>query len=140
MINRAKLIVPALIMISIFLFSSYAFAASASDDLKTVCASNPSNALCAGYSKGEAAKSGDNALLDTIGKIIDIMSYIAGILAVIMVIYGGILYVTGAGETGAGEPQKAANGRQTIIYSLIGAVVVVVSAQLVLFVLDRLFK
>ena len=135
MINRAKLIVPALIMISIFLFSSYAFAASASDDLKTVCASNPSNALCAGYSKGEAAKSGDNALLDTIGKIIDIMSYIAGILAVIMVIYGGILYVTSAGE-----PQKAANGRQTIIYSLIGAVVVVVSAQLVLFVLARLFK
>ncbi len=135
MLMKLKMLIPLLGLSAFVFIGSSVFAASASEDLQSICQNNPSNGLCAGYNKGTAAEPGDNAVLDTISKVIDIMSYVAGILAVIMVIYGGFLYVTSAGE-----PQKAATGRQTIIYSLIGIVVVVVARQLILFVLDRLLK
>ena len=124
--------------ISIFIvvaIPSTVFAASASEDLQSVCNSNPNSSLCTGYKQGEDVQENDNAVLKLLKRIISILLFVAGVLAVFMVIYGGFKYVTSGGE-----PQKAASGRQTIIFALVGLIVVVVSRQLILFVLDRLLK
>ncbi len=126
----------ALIAITSFVGASPAvLATAASDDLQSVCQTSPNSSLCTGYNKGEDAQVGDNAVLKLLKRITNILFFAAGVLAVFMVIYGGFKYITSAGEA-----QKAASGRQTLVFALIGLVVVVVSRQLLLFVLDKLLK
>lgn len=122
-------------IIAFMMISPVTLAASAQEDLTEVCLTNPTSSLCKGYKQGEEATPGDNAVLTLIKRIINILSFVAGALVVFMVIYGGFKYITSAGE-----PQKAASGRQTILYALIGIVVVVLARQLILFAVDRLIK
>jgi type IV secretion system pilin len=67
----------------------------------------------------------------TIKKIINILSVIIGAIAVVMIIIGGFRYVTSAGSA---EGTKAA--RQTIIYAIVGLVVVALAQVIVHFVLN----
>lgn len=60
------------------------------------------------------------------GQIINIALGIAFAVAVIMVIYGGYQYITSAGNE-----EKATAGRQTLIYALIGIVIVLLSFVIV---------
>jgi hypothetical protein len=122
-------------IVAFMMISPSVLAASAQEDLTEVCQKNPSSSLCKGYKQGEEATPGDNAMLTLIKRIINILSFVAGALAVFMVIFGGFKYITSAGES-----QKAASGRQTILYALIGIIVVVLARQLILFAVDRLIK
>ncbi len=65
--------------------------------------------------------------------IINTMLVIAGVLAVIMIIVGGIRYITSDGDS-----NKANQARQTILYSVIGVVVAAASYAIVNFVVERL--
>ncbi len=49
-----------------------------------------------------------------------------GVLAVIMVIYGGFMYITGSGD-----PAKADKGKKVITYAIIGIVVILISFALI---------
>ncbi len=60
-----------------------------------------------------------NGLIDT---IISIMLLIAGALAVIYLIYAGILYITAGGE-----PTKAEKARTGIVNSIIGIIIIVLA-------------
>src|SRR3990167_277109 len=68
----------------------------------------------------------------TIGNIIDLLSVAVGIAAVIMLIVGGFRYVTSAGNQ---ETVKAA--KNTILYALIGLVIVALAQLIVNFVLNK---
>ena len=57
---------------------------------------------------------------------------IAGAVAVIFIIIGGISY-----SSAAGEPSKIAKAKDTILYSVIGLVVVLVSFVAIQFVIGR---
>lgn len=63
--------------------------------------------------------------------IIEMLLVLAGIVAVIMVMVGGFKYVISQGE-----PDKIANAKNTIINSLIGAVIAIVASQLVTYVVS----
>ncbi len=63
---------------------------------------------------------------EVLGQIINIMLGIAFAVAVIMVIYGGYQYITSAGNE-----EKATSGRQTILYALIGIVIIILSFVIV---------
>ncbi len=54
-----------------------------------------------------------------------------GLLAVIMVIFGGVTYVISAGQD-----EKLQNAKNIIMYSLIGIVIVLLSFVIVNFVID----
>jgi energy-converting hydrogenase Eha subunit B len=54
---------------------------------------------------------------------------IAALIAVLMLIIGGILYVTAAGNT-----DRAKQARQTILYAVIGLIVIVLAYFIVAFV------
>jgi hypothetical protein len=70
-----------------------------------------------------------------ISNIIQLLSLIVGLIAVIMVIVGGLKYITANGDSGA-----LTSARNTIIYALIGAVIVAVAQVLVHFVLRKATK
>ena len=73
-----------------------------------------------------------SSLQNTISDIINIMSILVGVISVIMVIVGGFRFVTSGGNA---ESTKAA--RNTILYALVGLVVVALAQLIVHFVLNR---
>lgn len=78
------------------------------------------------------SSNGDKAI-NTLGHtIIQIFSIIVGFISVVMVIIGGLRYITANGDSSA-----AASARSTIVYALIGLVVVAIAQVLVHFVLFK---
>ncbi|MFZ1249815.1 MAG: pilin [Candidatus Saccharimonadales bacterium] len=75
---------------------------------------------------------GTNKVNETITLIINIFSSLVGVIAVIMIIWGGMRYITSGGDSG-----KVTNAKNTIIYALIGLVVVALSQFIVKFVLNK---
>ena len=72
---------------------------------------------------------GTNILTNAAVTIINLLLLIAGILAVIYLIYSGILYITAGGDTG-----KAEKGRTGIVNAIIGLVIISAAYLLVRFV------
>lgn len=76
-------------------------------------------------------KSAGNSLSNVISTIINILSAIIGAVAVIMVIISGLRYVTSAGDA-----QKVSTAKSTLIYAIVGLVIVAVAQILVRFVFN----
>jgi cytochrome bd-type quinol oxidase subunit 2 len=62
--------------------------------------------------------------------VINILSLIVGVISVIMVIIGGFKFVTSAGDS-----SKVSSARNTILYAIIGLVIVAFAQTIVFFVL-----
>lgn len=56
----------------------------------------------------------------------------AGIIAVIVIVIGGVLYVTSQGD-----PQKTARAKNTILFAVIGLIVAISAFAIVQFILSR---
>jgi hypothetical protein len=65
--------------------------------------------------------------------IINIFSVIVGFIAVIMIIIGGVRYITSGGDSG-----NISAAKNTIIYAVIGLIIVALAQVLVHFVLNNL--
>ena len=77
----------------------------------------------------------DTGVTNTIQGIIKIISYIAGVVAIIMIIVSGFRFITSGGDSG-----KVASARNSLIYALIGIVVVVLAQVMVNFVFTQATK
>ncbi len=75
--------------------------------------------------------SGDE-LTDIIKTIINIVSVIVGVVAVIMIVFGGLKYITSGGDS-----SNVSSAKNTIIYAIIGLVIVALAQFIVRFVLDK---
>lgn len=64
--------------------------------------------------------------------VVNILSVIVGIVAVIMIVIGGFKYITSSGDA-----NKTASARNTIIYALVGLIIVALAQVIVRFVLAR---
>ncbi|MCL4358102.1 pilin [Patescibacteria group bacterium] len=64
-----------------------------------------------------------------VAAVIDIILRVAGLAAVMMVIYGGVKYTTSMGN-----PEATASAKNTIIYALIGLLLAISASLLVTFV------
>jgi len=78
------------------------------------------------------SEKGDN-LTTLIRNIINILLFIVGIVAVVMIIIGGIRYTTSAGD----QSQVTA-AKNTILYSVVGLVVAALAFAIVNFITSRL--
>ena len=85
---------------------------------------NTAGAICA--SQGDSLKK-------LMGNIVNILIYISGSIAVIVIIIGGIKYVTSGGDSG-----QMSNAKDTILYAVIGLVVIVMAYAIVNFVLGAI--
>jgi hypothetical protein len=71
--------------------------------------------------------------IDSILEIaLNLLSLVAGVIAVIMIIIAGIKFLTSQGD-----PAKVASARNTVIYAIVGIIIVAMSQIIVRFVIDR---
>lgn len=75
---------------------------------------------------------GDLTVESTIQTAINIVSWVVGIIAVIMIIVGGAKYVTSGGDSNGVQSAK-----NTIMYALIGIVIVALAQVIVQFTLRK---
>ena len=73
---------------------------------------------------------GGASVAGAIGVILNAVYFVVGIIAVIMIIIGGINIMTSAGN-----PTKSANGRRTIVFGLIGLVIALLAFAITSFIL-----
>lgn len=69
---------------------------------------------------------------DIIRLVINIFSLIVGVISVIMIIIGGLKYITSGGDSG-----NVSGAKNTILYAIIGLVVVALAQVIVRFVLEK---
>ena len=88
-----------------------------------------SSTVCTEKGKTDNPVSGPNGILYKVTKIV---SYVAGIAAVIMVLISGFFYITAEGEA-----SKAASARSALIGAIVGVVIVVTAQAILKFVLSK---
>ena len=79
----------------------------------------------------DATDTGAGSLQAVAKKVVNIFSIIVGIVAVIFVIYGGFRYITSGGDSGS-----VGNAKNTLIYALVGLVIVALAQLIVHYVLS----
>ena len=90
--------------------------ATGSGAASTSCASDPTT--------------GTSGLYALAAKVVNIFSVIVGIVAVIMIIFGGFKYITSGGDSG-----NVSGAKNTLIYAIVGLIVVALAQFIVHFVL-----
>jgi hypothetical protein len=109
-------------------FPSWAFADSTSDKLCQGANLGNGQACPGGHASGA-----DAALTNKIGDIVNLLLYITGALAVIVLIYGGIRYVTSTGDA-----KRVQQAKDTIVYAITGLVIAILAYAIVNFVVGSL--
>ena len=94
--------------------------------------------VCKGvnFTTGSSSTNCDNptgarSVEEIVATVINILSVIVGIVAVIMIIVGGLKYITSSGDS-----NNVQSAKNTILYAVIGLVIVVVAQVLVRFVIN----
>jgi beta-lactamase regulating signal transducer with metallopeptidase domain len=105
------------------------------DTNKDNAVSNQEAILC-GSNQASGSKQtvadANTSLDNTIKSVVNVISVIVGLLAVVMIITAGLRFITSSGEA-----EKIKNAKNTIIYALVGLVVVALAQVIVQFVLDK---
>ena len=89
------------------------------------CALNSSSAACQDLSKPDG-------LSNTLKNATNTVLFIAGALAVIMIIYGAIRFMTAHGNE-----KQVESARLIVTYSVIGLIIAILAYALVTFIFDR---
>ena len=86
----------------------------------TALAVNPANQVTSGVNA--AGGGGSKPLKNQIKTIVNILLFILGIIAVIMIIIGGLRYTTSGGDSG-----QTKSAKDTILYSVVGLIVAILA-------------
>jgi hypothetical protein len=81
---------------------------------------------------GETGNCDATSISKLIKDIVNILSILVGIAAVIMVIYGGFRYITSAGDG-----SRVAAAKSTLTYALVGLAIAALAQLIVHFVLNK---
>lgn len=113
------------------------FSAPASADLFSGAKGEACAAVDATDSSGKCDQSkldqGQTSLSKTLITLLNLLTIVVGLLSVIMIIISGIRFVSSNGD-----PNHVTSARNTLIYALVGLVVVAFAQIIVKLVLDRL--
>lgn len=80
---------------------------------------------------GDSCDKNKDRIVNIIGDITRLISYFAGVIAVIMVIVAGFKYITSGGDSA-----KVTSAKNTLIYALIGIAVAVLAQFIIQFVIS----
>lgn len=87
----------------------------------------------ASTSCGPTGAGGDNSTITSIlTTVVNILTLVVGIVAVIMIIIGGFRYITSGGDS-----SNISSAKNTIIYALVGLVIVALAQVIVHFVVNK---
>ena len=94
------------------------------------------DAACGGVALSDSPQAcsdtADDTLTNVIRQILNLVSIAVGIIAVIMLIVAGIKFITSQGESA-----NIASARNTILYAIIGIIIVLTAQAIVNFVLKK---
>lgn len=76
---------------------------------------------------------GEESVNNIITTIINIFSLVVGVVSVIMIIIGGLKYITSGGDS-----NNVSGAKNTILYAIVGLVIVALAQIIVKFVLNRI--
>ena len=79
-----------------------------------------------------SSSNGEDKIMGIIREIINVMSLIVGSICVLMIIFGGFRYMISGGESAG-----VTSAKNTILYAVVGLVVVLLAQALVRFVFTR---
>ena len=88
------------------------------------CGANKDSAVCAAKDEDEVG--------DMVKTIVNTLLMVLGMIAVVMIVIGGIRYTTSNGDSSA-----ITGAKNTILYSVIGLIVAIMSYAIVNFVIDQ---
>lgn len=104
--------------------------------LTTFAAENSAGEACKAIqeiSPGETCDAGSSSTLNRLVRLtVNTLSLVAGVIAVIMLIVSGFKFITSEGDAA-----RTKSARQSLIYAIVGLVVVVVAQVIVRFVLHK---
>jgi hypothetical protein len=118
-------------LLMLCLFAAPLTVSAAYNPFGGVC-NNPSNATsaaCTGQTTSDPLTGPGGKLAN----ITNIIAFVAGAAAIIVVVVGGLRYITAGGDS-----NKAAEARKTVTNALIGIVIIVLGRALIEFVVGRL--
>lgn len=101
-----------------------------------VSAATPKQEVCKGvnFTSGSTGTECPDASADVsniVKTVIDVLSWIVGIISVIMVIVGGLKYILSSGDS-----NNVNSAKNTILYAIIGLVIVLLAQVIVRFVVN----
>lgn len=88
---------------------------------------------CNAISNGNGCKSTGPDITSIVRVAVNILSILVGVAAVIMIIIGGLKYITSNGDSNA-----ISSAKNTIIYAIVGLVIVATAQFIVQFVLNKI--
>lgn len=135
MITKIKEVLTAIIVSAAFLVPvAVPAAVSAATEIEGGLCTGAELKFETGSGTGDCSGSEDasNKLNDIIKTTINVVSVIVGVVAVVMIIFGGLKYITSGGDSG-----NVSSAKNTIIYAIVGLVVVALAQFIVKFVLDK---
>jgi hypothetical protein len=98
-----------------------------------VAAQSAQSEICSGLGQAGGGCGGSGTQINhTLNFAVNTLSLVAGVAAVIMIIISGLKFITANGDAG-----NVASARTTLIYALVGLVVVALAQFIVHFVLGR---
>lgn len=115
-------------LIAAGLIGSFAVVAPASDagaiNVFGGCSGNGGTEVCSARSR--------DGVNDIVQTVIDLLFWVIAIIAVVMIIVGGIKYVVSNGDA-----SKITSAKNTVLYSVVGLVVALLAYAIVGFVIGR---
>ncbi len=81
---------------------------------------------------GDCKVKGSTSVEKVIKTVINILSLLGGVIAVIMIIVGGLKYITSAGDSNG-----MSSARNTILYAVVGLIIIALAQVIVQFVLNK---
>ncbi len=127
--NKIKLIIASLALAVIPLLTPAVVSAQA-DITK-----NLEKGTCLNVNGGCETEDPTNKVNNIISTIINIFSLVVGVVSVIMIIIGGLKYITSGGES-----NNVTSAKNTIMYALVGLVIVALAQIIVRFVLTKVLN
>ncbi len=76
---------------------------------------------------------GEAELMQVIGNVLNVVYGMVGILSVVMIVIGGVKYMTCQGE-----PERIQSAKNTILYAIIGLVITLSAFAITAFILSAL--
>jgi type IV secretion system pilin len=118
------------VILSVALLAAFAMPALATS---SVLAASPKAEICQGLGQVSGSCSGGSSDINhALKSAINILSFVAGVVAIIMIIISGLKFITAQGDSSG-----VASARSSLIYALVGLVVAALAQFIVHFVLAK---
>lgn len=93
---------------------------------------DPLSGACQGSTSTVCTASKTDNISTTINTVINVLLFIVGIVSVIMIIVGGIMYAVSAGDAA-----RISKAKSTIMYAVAGLIIAFIAYAIVNWVVDR---